>query len=118
VSKRVSPTDRLRAEVDELFASGRDLAAILEDVARVSVRLMMQTALEAEVDAFLGRARYQRRGEDGPAGNRNGWQPPTTVRTTMGAVELQRPKLRAPTRRSAPGCSGQGSPGPTRWSRW
>jgi putative transposase len=94
VSKRVSPTDRLRAEVDELFASGRDLAAILEDVARVSVRLMMQTALEAEVDAFLGRARYQRRGEDGPAGNRNGWQPPTTVRTTMGAVELQRPKLR------------------------
>jgi hypothetical protein len=38
VSKRVSPTERLRAEVDELFASGRDLAAILEDVARVSVR--------------------------------------------------------------------------------
>jgi putative transposase len=94
VSKRVSPTERLRAEVDELFASSRDLAAILEDVARVSVRLMLQTALEAEVDAFLGRARYQRRTEDSPAGSRNGWQPPTTVRTTMGEVELQRPKLR------------------------
>jgi putative transposase len=94
VSKRVSPTDRLRAEVEELFGSGRDLAAILEDVARVSVRLMMQTALEAEVDAFLGRARYQRRDPNDPAGNRNGWQPPTTVHTTMGAVELQRPKLR------------------------
>jgi putative transposase len=94
VSKRVSPTERLRAELDELFASSRDLAAILEDVARVSVRLMMQTALEAEVDAFLGRARYQRREEDGPAGSRNGWQPPTTVHTTMGDVELQRPKLR------------------------
>ena len=94
MSKRVSPTDRLRAEVEELFGSGRDLAAILEDVARVSVRLMMQTALEAEVDAFLGRARYQRRDPNGPAGNRNGWQPPTTVHTTMGAVELQRPKLR------------------------
>jgi putative transposase len=94
VSKRVSPTERLRAEVDELFASSRDLAAILEDVARVSVRLMLQTALEAEVDAFLGRARYQRRAEDSPAGSRNGWQPPTTVRTTMGEVELQRPKLR------------------------
>jgi putative transposase len=94
VAKRVSPTERLRAEVDELFASGRDLAAILEDVACVSVRLMLQAALEAEVDAFLGRARYQRRQEDGPAGSRNGWQPPTTVRTTMGDVELQRPKLR------------------------
>ena len=94
MAKRVSPTERLRAEVDELFASGRDLAAILEDVACVSVRLMLQAALEAEVDAFLGRARYQRRQEDGPAGSRNGWQPPTTVRTTMGDVELQRPKLR------------------------
>jgi putative transposase len=94
VSERVSPTDRLRAEVDELFGSGRDLAAILEDVARVSVRLMLQTALEAEVDAFLGRGRYQRRDPNGPAGSRNGWQPPTTVHTTMGAVELQRPKLR------------------------
>src|SRR5215213_5830426 len=94
VSKRVSPTDRLRAEVDELFGSGRDLTSILEDVARLSVRLMMQTALEAEVDAFLGRARYQRRDVDGPAGRRNGWQPPTSVKTTMGAVELQRPKLR------------------------
>src|SRR5215212_217387 len=94
VSKRVSPTDRLRAEVDELFGSGRDRTSILEDVARLSVRLMMQTALEAEVDAFLGRARYQRRDVDGPAGRRNGWQPPTSVKTTMGAVELQRPKLR------------------------
>src|SRR5215213_7701508 len=94
VSKRVSPPDRLRAEVDELFGSGRDLTSILEDVARLSVRLMMQTALEAEVDAFLGRARYQRRDVDGPAGRRNGWQPPTSVKTTMGAVELQRPKLR------------------------
>jgi putative transposase len=101
VSKRVSPTERLRAEVDELFASSRDLATILEDVARVSVRLMMQTALEAEVDAFLGRARYQRREEDGPAGNRNGWQPPTTVHTTMGDVELQRPKLRGTDQRFA-----------------
>ena len=108
MSKRVSPTQRLRAEVDELFASGGDLASILEDVARVSVRLMMQTALEAEVDAFLGRARYQRRDSDGPAGSRNGWQPPTTVRTTMGDVGLQRPKLRGPTRRSARGCSVPG----------
>ena len=94
MSKRVSPTYRLRAEVDELFASGRDLAGILEDVARVSVRLMMQTALEAEVDEFLGRVRYQRRDERSQPGSRNGWQPPATVHTTMGAVELQRSKLR------------------------
>ena len=34
VSKRVSSTARLRAEIDELFSSDRDLASILEDVAR------------------------------------------------------------------------------------
>jgi transposase-like protein len=69
---------------------------------------MMRTALEAEVDAFLGRARYQRRDVDGPAGRRNGWQPPTSVKTTMGAVQLQRPSCAAPTRRSARGCSVPG----------
>ena len=94
MSKRVSPTVRLRAEIDELFSSDRDLASILEDVARVSVRLMMQTALEAEVDAFLGRERYQRRDERSQPGSRNGWQPPARVHTMMGSVELQRPKLR------------------------
>ena len=93
MSKRVSPTARLRADIDELFSSDRELSSILEDVARLSVRLMMQVAVEAEVDEFLGRARYERRDDDRP-GSRNGWQPPTAVKTTMGAVELQRPKLR------------------------
>ena len=32
--------------------------------------------------------------EDTPAGSRNGWQPPVAVKTTMGPVELSRPKLR------------------------
>jgi putative transposase len=54
----------------------------------------MQTALEAEVDEFLGRARYQRRTDQGRPGSRNGWQQPAAVKTTMGPVQLQRPKLR------------------------
>jgi putative transposase len=95
VARRVLPTERARAEIDELFASDGDLASMLEDVARLTVRLLMQTALEAEVEEFLGRARYQRRTEEHQAGSRNGWQPPTAVKTTMGPVELQRPKLRA-----------------------
>ena len=94
MARRVSPTERLRAEVDELFASDRELASILEDVARLSVRAMLQAALEAEVEEFLGRARYQRRTDQGRPGSRNGWQPPAAVKTTMGPVQLQRPKLR------------------------
>src|SRR5512132_869588 len=55
---------------------------------------MMQTAIEAEVDEFLGRGRYERRDDDDRPGSRNGHQSPTAVKTTMGPVELQRPKLR------------------------
>ena len=91
---RVSPVERIRAEIDQLFSSDRDLASILEDVARLRVRLVFQTALEAEVEEFLGRARYQRRGDADRPGSRNGHQPPMTLKTTMGAVELQRPELR------------------------
>ncbi|HZD67204.1 MAG TPA: IS256 family transposase [Acidimicrobiales bacterium] len=80
--------------MDELFASDRDLASTLEEVARLSVRLMFQAAIEGEVEEFLGRTRYERRGEGDRPGHRNGWQPPTTVKTTMGPVEVSRPKLR------------------------
>ena len=54
----------------------------------------MQQAIEAEVDVFLSRRRYEKRTAEHPAGYRNGWQPPAAVKTTMGPVELQRPKLR------------------------
>lgn len=78
MARRVSPTERLRAQIDELFGSDRELASVLEEVARLSVRLMMQTAVEAEVDEFL-------------AVNRAATSAGTT---TMGPDELQRPKLR------------------------
>jgi putative transposase len=81
--------------MDALFGCGRDLAEIVEDVARLGARLLIQTAVEAEVDAFLGRARYQRRAEvpDARAGSRNGFCQ-TTVKTIAGPVTLDRPKLR------------------------
>jgi len=60
VSVRVSPADRIRDEIDALFAADRDLVGILEEVARLGARLIIQTAVEAEVTEFLGRARYQR----------------------------------------------------------
>lgn len=95
MTKQVSPIDRVRAEIDQLFAATeRPLTEILEQVGRLSVRLLFQTAVEAEVESLLCRARHERRDEDGPAGYRNGYQPPSTVKTTMGPVQLQRPKLR------------------------
>lgn len=56
---RVSATDRVRTKIDELFAQGRELPEILEEVAQLGAQLLMQAALEAEVTEFLGRERYQ-----------------------------------------------------------
>jgi putative transposase len=93
VPARVSPVERVRTEIDQLFVDpSRDLGDVVEDVARLGARLLLQTALEAEVTAFLGRDRYQRDPDAGP-GYRNGYQP-VTVKTTSGPLVLQRPKLR------------------------
>ena len=102
MSARVSPTDRIRGEIDALFDGSRELTEIIEDVARLGARLIIQTAVEAEVEVFLGRARYQRAADvpDARAGSRNGYQD-TTIKTTAGPVTVARPKLRGTTERFA-----------------
>jgi putative transposase len=91
-ARNTIPAERVRAEIDELFASEQDLGEVLEEVARLSVRLVIQAAVEAEVTEFLGRDRYAR-GERERAGHRNG-HAELTVKTTAGPVVLARPKLR------------------------
>jgi len=95
VSARVSPTDRIRGEIDAVFDGSRELSEIIEDVARLGARLIIQTAVEAEVDMFLGRARYQRAAKcpDARAGSRNGYCD-STIKTTAGPITVARPKLR------------------------
>src|SRR5512132_290288 len=109
VSRRVSPTQQIRDEVDALFTGDRDLVDVLEEVARLGARLIIQTALEAEVTEFLGRARYQRaaNAEDARPGSRNGYCS-TTVKTTAGPVKVARPKLRGATERFASRLFGTG----------
>src|SRR5437764_15380826 len=91
VWKRVTPSERLRAEVDEVFAGGADLATAIEQVARIGARLLLQTALEAEATEFLGRERYTRAAASPEAreGSRNGYCE-TTIKTTSGPVTLAR----------------------------
>jgi putative transposase len=96
VPSRVSPTDGIRAEIHAVFGSGRDLAEMIEDVARLGARLLIQTAVEAEVDEFLGRARYERRADvpDARPGSLNGFCP-TTVRTSTGTASPNEPSTAA-----------------------
>jgi putative transposase len=95
---RVSPTERIRGHIDELFSQDKQLPEILEEVARLGAQLLMQAALEAEITEFLGRDRYQRAAACGEArpGSRNGYRE-VTVKTTAGPVQLSRPKLRGTT---------------------
>jgi transposase-like protein len=92
VSTRVSPLERIRADIDDLFASERELGEVLEEVARLGVRLLFQTGVEAEITEFLGRERYAH-GERARPGSRNG-HCPTTIKTTAGPITIERPKLR------------------------
>jgi len=92
VPARVSPTEAVRAEIDELFGSGRDIAEILEEVMRLSARLVLQQVLEEEVTSWLGRD-WNCRTAGERAGQRNGFGD-LTVKTTAGPVGLKRPKLR------------------------
>jgi putative transposase len=94
VAARVSPTETIRAEIHQLFESGGELLSVIEQVARLSVRLTFQSVIEEIVCEELGRGRYERRREDSPEGYRNGWQQPRTLKTALGPVGLQRPKLR------------------------
>lgn len=91
-NSRLPASERIRAEIDEAFSSDRPLAEIMEEVARLGVRLLLQVALETEIDEFLGRGRYAR-GERTRPGARNGYSP-VTIKTTAGPVTLARPKLR------------------------
>jgi putative transposase len=108
VPNRVSPTDRIRAEIDALFDGSRELGEVIEDVARLGARLIIQTAVEAEVEVFLGRARDQRAAavQDARPGSRNGYSP-ATVKTTAGPVTVARPKLRGTTERFASALFGK-----------
>jgi transposase-like protein len=122
VTRRVSPIQAIRAEIDALFTSDRDLVEVIEDVARLGARLIIQTAVEAEVDAFLGRARYQRaaavtadNGDEEETtmrpGHRNGHRNghcPTTVKTTSGPLTIARPKPRGTTEKFASRLFGTG----------
>ena len=95
MSSRVSPTDRIRGQIDALFAQDGSLPEIIEEVARLGAQLIIQTAVEAEVTEFLGRRPLRaRRGQR--ASRRDAQRLPAADRDQdhRRAGERARPKLR------------------------
>jgi putative transposase len=89
--EKVAPSERFRAELDEVLAGVAGEHDPIETVGRLGARLILQQALEDEVSEFLGRARYERAEET--VSYRNGYEP-RTVKTTAGPMGLERPRVR------------------------
>lgn len=89
--EKVAPSERFRAELDEVLAGVAGEQDPIERVGRLGARLILQQALEDEVTEFLGRRRYER--ADETVSYRNGYEP-RTVKTTAGPMRLERPRVR------------------------
>jgi putative transposase len=89
--KKVAPSERYRAELDEARAGIGEQQDPVEAIGRLGARLILQQALEDEVTESLGRRRYERAEET--VSHRTGYER-TSVRTTSGKVALERPRVR------------------------
>ena len=75
--------------------SGRDAVADpLTDLLRKGARELLQTAVEAELDAFLSQFAERRTSDGRAAVARNGHQPERAVQTGIGPVTVKVPKVR------------------------
>ena len=66
----------------------------LTEIAREGARRMLATALEAEVEAFLGQLGEERLPDGRQRVVRHGYGPERRIQTGIGALEVRRPKVR------------------------
>jgi len=90
--ERIPVSRKLRQEVADLLLGWDMEEHPVDAFVRLGARYMLQVALEQEVEEFLGRAHYQRRGKK-RRGWRNGYEP-GKVRTAEGMLDIAFPKMR------------------------
>src|SRR5438132_9600827 len=89
---RIAPSARLEAQIAELLTEGlSDDRERLAELGRLGARLVLQRAVDEEVTAFLGRARYQR--TPTATGLRNGTRP-KPIQTAEGEISIAMPQVR------------------------
>jgi putative transposase len=101
VRRTVPPSAEIEEQIDELLAVGvgENPRESLSELARLGARLIIQRAVEDEFDAWLGRARserrpaYQRGLRNSDSGFRNGFRP-RTVQTLEGELRVEIPQVR------------------------
>lgn len=88
---KIPPSRKL---VKELKERVQKFGMSLRELVREGARLMLQTAIEEEMDEFLGRGHYERQSPDKEfRGYRNGYEK-KKLETGEGPVEIQVPQLR------------------------
>src|SRR5215210_6846493 len=94
VRRTVPPSAEIEQQIDALLAVGvaESPREALSELAKLGARLIVQRAVEEEFDAWLGRARYERRPESAP-GLRNGFRP-RRVQTAEGELAVEIPQIR------------------------
>lgn len=93
--RTVPPSAEIERKIDDLLAGGvaaGEPEGPLSELAQLGAKLIIQRAVEEEFDAFIGRARYERRPE-APPGKRNGWRV-RRVQSAEGEIEVEFPQLR------------------------
>jgi len=101
VRRTVPPSSEIEEQIDELLAVGvgESPRESLSELAKLGARLIIQRAVEDEFDAWLGRARYERRPEcqrglrNYDSGLRNGYRP-RRVQTAEGELSVEIPQVR------------------------
>src|SRR5213082_4182912 len=101
VRRTVPPSAEIEAQIDQLLAVGvgENPRESLSELAKLGARLIIQRAVEDEFDAWLGRARYERRPDyqrglrNYESGLRNGYRP-RRVQTAEGELEVEIPQVR------------------------
>ena len=85
----------MKEQSTERGVESRPVWENLEAFARQGVQDLLQRVLEEEVDAMLGRRRYERReGVDAAVGYRNGYGKPRRLSLSAGTISLRRPRVR------------------------
>jgi putative transposase len=101
VRRTVPPSAEIEEQIDQLLSVGvgDKPRESLSELARLGARLIIQRAVEDEFDAWLGRARYERRPDhqrglrNYDSGLRNGFRP-RRVQTLEGELEVEIPQVR------------------------
>jgi len=95
VRRTVPPSAEIEKGIDALLAAGvaaEDPQGALSELARLGARLVIQRAVEDEFDAWLGRARYERKPE-APPGKRNGFRK-RRLQAAEGEIPVEVPQVR------------------------